>query len=107
MLSAAVDADADDAQQVLGDFEAMLGGHRVLDGFEFGGVKLDDLAALRTDHVVVMLVFVVVFVVGASIAEPDFACEPRFGEEFQGSIDGGLADARIFFLHQTVEIFVG
>src|SRR5687767_11614740 len=64
----AVDADADDPQQVLCDLKLVFGGHGVLDRFEFGREKLDDLAALGTDHVVVMLVFVVVLVMRASIA---------------------------------------
>ena len=107
LRAAAVDADADDAQQVLRDFEPVLGGHGILNRFELGGVKLDDLSALRADHVVVMLVFVVVFVVSASIAEPDFAREPRFGKEFQGPVDCRLPDAGVFFLHEPVQVFVG
>ena len=82
MGAAAIDADADYAQQVLRNLKLMLGRHRVLDRFEFRREELDDLAAFRTDHVIVMLMFVVVFVVRASIAEAYFTRESGFGEDF-------------------------
>jgi len=103
----ALGADTDHAQQMLSDFEAMLGSHGVLKCFQFSRKELDDLAALRTDHVIVVLMFVVVFVVRASIAETHFAREPGLGQEFERSIDGCLADSRVFSLHQPVEVFDG
>lgn len=60
---------------MLGDFEPVFCRHRILYGFEFGGKEFNDLAALRADHVIVMLVFVVVLVMGATIAETNFARE--------------------------------
>ena len=106
MGAAAIDADADDAQQVLRNLELMLGRHRVLNGFEFRREELDNLAALRTDHVIVMLMFVVVFVVRAPIAEADFTRESGFSQDLQGSIDCGLANSWIFFLYELIKIFV-
>ena len=108
MLSCALAlrADTDDSQQVLSDLKPVLRGHRVLYRFELRGVKLNDLATLRTDHVIVMLMFVIVFVVRASVTEADFACESGVSQDFQGAIDSGLTDGRIFFLHQLVEIFI-
>ena len=91
-------ADADHAEEVLGKFEVVPGRHFILDGFQFGRVELDNPAALRTDHVIVMLMFVIVFVVGASIAEAHFARESGVGENFERAIDGCLADRWIFFL---------
>jgi hypothetical protein len=104
---AAISTDANDAQQVLCNFESMFGSHRILNGLELGGEKLDHLATLRTDHVIVMLVFVVVLVVGDAVAKPNFARETRFGEEFQRAVNGGLSDAWIFLFDETVEIFAG
>jgi len=89
-------AEADDTQQVLGDFEVMLRRHRVLDGFELGREELDNLAALRTNHVIVMLMFVVVFVVRAPVTEAHFTCESGFSQQFERAIDGRLADGRVF-----------
>lgn len=92
---------------MLGDLKPVLGGHRVLDGFKFRGVELDDLAALGTDHVIVVLMFVVMLVMRATVAEPDFARESCFGQEFQCAINGRLPNAGILFLHEPVEVFVG
>jgi len=54
-----------------------------------------------------MLVFVLVFVVSASIAKADLARESCLSQKFERSIDGCLAHARIFLLYETIEIFVG
>lgn len=35
-IAATIDADADDAQKVLSNLKLVLGGHLILDGFEFG-----------------------------------------------------------------------
>jgi len=102
----AVSADADYPQQMLRDLKPVLGGHRVLDGFEFGGEELDYLAALGTDHVIVVLVFVVVLVVRAPVTEPNLACESSFSQEFERAVDGSLPDSGILFLHEAIEIFV-
>jgi hypothetical protein len=103
---AAFGADADHAQQVLRDFEIMFGGHLILNRFEFGGEKLDDLAALGTDHVIVVLVFVIMFVMRAAVAEAHFARESGIGKDFEGAIDGRLADGRVFFFDELIEVFV-
>jgi len=65
----AISADANNPQKMLGDFEPVLCGHSVLYRFKFCRVKLNDLAAFGTDHVVVMFVFVIVLVVCATIAK--------------------------------------
>ena len=94
-------------KQMLRDLEAMLRGHRVLNRFQLGRKELDDLATLGTDHVIVMLMFVVVFVVGDAVAKANFARESCFGEQLERAIDSRLADAGIFLLDQPVEIFAG
>ena len=101
-----VGANADNSQQMLRDFKAVLGGHGVLKSLQFSRKEFDDLAALGTDHVVVMLVFVVVFVVRASVAETNFTSEPRFSEQLKGAINRRLADRWVFFFDELVEIFV-
>ena len=98
-------ANADNSQQVLLDFKAVLGGHGILKSFQFSRKELDDLAALGTDHVIVMLMFVVVFVVRTSVAEANFARETCFGQQFERAIHGRLTDGRVLSLHQPVEIF--
>ena len=102
----AVGADTDNAQQVLCNLETMLSRHRVLQRFEFRRKEFDYLAALRTDHVIVVLVFVIVFVVRASVAETNLARESGFGKQFEGAINCRLPDGRIFFFDESIEIFV-
>ena len=90
-------AEADDAQQMLCDLEVMLCGHRILNGFELGRKELDNLPAFGTDHVIVVLMFIVVFVVRAPVAEAHLARESGFSKQFERAIDGRLADGRVFF----------
>ena len=102
----AVGADADNAQHVLSNFKLVLRGHGILKRFELGRKELDNLAALRTDHVIVMLMFVVMFVVRAAVAEANFTRQARFGQQFQSAIDSSLANGRVFFFDELVEILV-
>jgi len=87
--------------------ESMLRGHRVLNRFQLRGEKLNDLSALRTDHVIVVLMFVVMFVMRAAIAEPHFARQAGVRQKPERSVDRRLAHARILFAHETVKIFTG
>src|SRR5436853_526883 len=105
MYAATVSADAEYSQKMLFDFKAVLSGHSILNSFELGGVKLYYLAALYADHVVVVLVFVVVFVVCAPIAEANLARKARLGQEFQRAIDCGLPDGRVFLFDKLVKVF--
>jgi hypothetical protein len=87
--------------------ETVPGSHSILDRLQFSRKELDDPATLRTDHVVVVLVFVIVFVVGDAIAKANFAREPRFRQKLQRTIDRGLADARVFLPDQAIKVFAG
>ena len=49
---------------------------------------------------------VLVLVAGNAVVEGDFAGQAAFGEELQSAIDGGVADAGVFFLDKSVQ-FVG
>jgi hypothetical protein len=106
-LCRAFGADADDAQQVLRDFKVMLRGHRVLNRFELSRKELDNLAALRTNHVIVVLVFIVMFVVRSPISKANLTREPGLSEELQRSVDRSLAHCWIFLFDQPIEIFMG
>jgi hypothetical protein len=78
---AAIRANTEYAEKMLLDLEPVLRSHGVLYGLELGGVKLDDPATFSADHVVMMLMFIVVFVMSSSVTETDFACEPRISQE--------------------------
>jgi hypothetical protein len=96
---AAFGAAADDAEKMLRDLEIVFRGHFVLQRFKLGGEKLNDLAALRTYHMIVMLMFVVVLVVRASVAEAHFARESGVRQNFEGAINRRLPDRRVFFFY--------
>ncbi len=100
-------ADPDDTVQVLSNLEMVLRRDLVLERFQFGGKEFDDATALGTNHVIVMLMLVIVFVVSEPIAKADFAGKPGFCEKLQGPIHRGLAYACIFFFHQSIQIFTG
>ena len=102
--SPAIGADADNAQQMLRDFEPVLCGHRVLYRFQFSGIELDDLATFRTDHVVVVLVLVVVLVMRAAITKANFARQARLSQKFERAIDRRVTNGWVFLLHQAIEI---
>jgi hypothetical protein len=73
--------------------------------FDNFAVKLDQLTALGADQMVVMLMIVIMLVSFAAVAQPLFARQPAFVQQFERSIDGGKADARVFGLDKVVQIF--
>ena len=76
-FTATVGADSDHPQQVRSQLELVLCRHGVLESFEFGRVKLNDLTAVRANHVIVMLMLVVVFVMCPTITETNLARQTR------------------------------
>lgn len=81
--------------------------HCILNRFEFRRVEFDDLAATGTNHVVVVLVFVIMFVVGEPVTEANLTSQPGLGKQFQSSVNGCLAYRGVFLVHKLVEIFAG
>lgn len=98
-------AEPDDAVQVLSNLKMVLGRQLILKRFKFGRKEFDDATALGTDHVIMMLMLVIVFVVSEPIAKANLARQPGFREELQRAIHRGLTDAGVFFFDQTIEIF--
>ena len=82
----------------------MLRGHRILNSFQLRRIKLDDLAAFGTDHVIVMLMFVVMFVMRATVAETHLTRQTSFRQQAQGAIHSRLPDCRILLPHQSIKI---
>jgi hypothetical protein len=74
--AATLGADADNAKQMLRYLKPVLGSHRILNPFQLCRKEFDYSATLRADHVVVMLMLVVMFVVCSVVAEADLAREP-------------------------------
>lgn len=100
-------AESDDTVQMLGNLKTVLGRQLILKRFQFGGKEFDDATTFGTNHVIVMLMLVIVFVVSAPVAKADLAGQPCFRQEFQRAIDRGLSDARVFLLDQAIKVFAG
>ena len=81
--------------------------HLLLQSLDLFREKLNYPAAFSADHVIVMFVFEVVFVVGLVVAKANFSGEARFGQKFKGAVDGRVADGWILFLDQPVKILAG
>ena len=80
----------------------MLRGHGILNCFELCGKEFNYFPTLRADHVVVVLMFVLMFVVSAAIAEANLACKSCFREELERAVDGCLTHARVFLLNEPI-----
>ena len=78
----------------------------LLDFSDFLGEKFDRCAALGADHVVMTATVILVLITRNAVVESDFAGQSATGEELQGTVDGGEANARVGFLNQAVQ-FVG
>lgn len=79
--------------------------HLILKLFYLRRIKLDYLSALGTDHVIVMLMFEMMLIIGSVIAETYLARESGIGEEFERPINGSMAYRRVLLLHEPIQIF--
>ena len=79
-------------------------GQLILQRFELGGKEFNDATTFGTNHVIVMLMLVIMFVMGEPIPEAHFAGQSGFREQLQGAIDSCLTDAGVYFLDQTIEV---
>ena len=79
--------------------------HLILKVFDVLRKKLDNLAALGADHMIVMSMVVVVLIIRLVIAEPNFPCEPGFGKKLKRPIDRRMANGGVFSMHQKIQVF--
>ena len=68
--------------------------------------ELDGAAAIRADHVMMAATVVLVLVASDAVVEGDFARQAALGKKLEGAINSGVANARVFFLNESVK-FVG
>ncbi len=59
-------------------------------------------AAIGADHVVMAAAIVLMLVARDAIMKGDFARQSAFGQQFEGAIHGGVADADVLLLYQTM-----
>jgi hypothetical protein len=105
VLLAAVFADSIDLKGVSSGEVAVPAANFLLELADFRGEELDGTATISANHVVVAAAVVLVLVAGNTVVEGDFAGQAALCQQLQRAVDGGVADARIFFLHQAVEFF--
>jgi len=106
-LTAAISTDTNHPQKMFGQLKFMFGGHRFLNCLQLRRVEFNNLPAFGANHVVMMLVLVIMLVVRAAIAKPDFPCQSRVRQQAQRAIYGSLPDRRILGPHQLIEVFTG
>ena len=103
----AVGTNSPQPQAVMCRFESKVARHLVLKRLDVCRKELDHLTAIGTDHVIVMLVVVMMFVVGLVIAEPDLACEACLGKQFESTINGGESDRGVDLVNEAVQVLAG
>jgi hypothetical protein len=68
--------------------------------------KLDRTSTFRANHVVMAAAVVLMLVAGNAVVKRHFTGQAAFGEQFERSVNRGVSDPCISFLHQSME-FVG
>jgi hypothetical protein len=68
--------------------------------------KFNRTSTPRADHVVVAAPVVLMLVARNAVVKGNFAGQPALGEKFQRAINGGVTDARVFFLDEAMK-FIG
>lgn len=84
--------------------KAVPGRDLLLQPLDPGVFKLDDLPADGADEVIMVLFFVAALVTGMTVAEVPLRCQPALGEELEGTMDRGVADAGVFVANGPVEL---
>ena len=106
ILPAAIFTDSVNLKSVPGGDIVVFAADFLLELPDFLRKEFHGAAAVRANHVVMAATVVLVLVTRDAVVERDFAGQTALGQQLQGTIDGGVADAGVFFLHQAVE-FVG
>ena len=73
--------------------------HLILKRLDLRRKELDDLTAFGADHVVMVLMFEVMLVVGFVVAKADLTGEASLGKEVQSAVESRLYDCRVLFLY--------
>lgn len=81
-----------------------LRGSLILEMLDLFGDEFDHEPASRADHMIVVRVVVMVFVIGLVVAKSDLAGESRLRQQPQRPIDRRMADRCILFLNEPVKV---
>ena len=104
---AAIFANSIDLESVAGGGVAVSTAYFLLQLIHFVGEKFHGTAALGADHMMMAAPIVLMLVAGDAVVERDLAGESAFGKQFESAIDGGVANAGILLLHQSMQFVSG
>lgn len=68
--------------------------------------ELHGTATFGAHHMMMAPSIVLMFITGNAVMKRDFTGQAAFRQEFESTINGGVANVRVFFLHQAVK-FIG
>jgi hypothetical protein len=107
VLLAAVFADSIDLKGVTSSEVVVFAADLLLEASYFLRKEFDRTATTGADHVVMAAAVVLVLVAGDAVVEGDFAGQAAFGQQLQGAVDGGVADAGVSFLYEAMQFIRG
>ncbi len=79
------------------DFKAVTVGNPLLKGLEGLVLEFEDLSAIHANQVIMMASFGSGFISGFPVGKFSLGSQTKAGEEFQGPVNGRMADLRIGF----------
>lgn len=92
------------SQAVMCRFEPKVACHLVLKLFYGSRKELYDATALGADHMIVVLVIVMMFVIGLVITKADLASKAGLGQKTQGAIYGRQPDRGVSLVDKAVQV---
>ena len=107
VLFAAVFANPINLKSVPGGEVVIFAADFLLELADLLGKEFDRTATVGADHVVMAATVVLVLVAGDAVVEGNFAGQAAFGEQLESAVDGGVADAGVFFLDKAMKLIGG
>ena len=89
---------------VVKNSKTMPAGDAVLEGFKGFVLKLDDLSTPEADQMIMVPLFRSRFIPSLSVGKFPLSGQPQTGQEFQGSIDGGVPNLGMGLRHLGVNL---
>ncbi len=85
--------------------QAVCGRNLILNSFQLGGEKLNCMAALGTDHMIMMRELMISLIACSPVSKANLPRQTRFGQKLQRAVNSRLANRRVLFLHQAIDFF--
>lgn len=78
--------------------------HTFLKPLDLRRNKFNDVTALGTNHMIVVLVIVMMLKVRLVVTKTNLACEAGLGKEFESAVNSGVTDRTVAILNETVQV---